>query len=287
MNITSMVVEAALRKYDLPLWAKPYIFRYVKGMSRDELKRDVGFLRFGRRKGSITGKGVTLPNGVLFKMDDIVHLLNLFYYGESRISAISGQWATTSGDKQHSEHFRVMQKLELKRARAIKNFVQGLGHKVSGPSKELVEVFDYVEALKNWEDRVITKKILLYMSYVNPIGYVFYRVFYPVSSEFLRPLANIFTKKELFEEDGTREAEALVRNHTLDSAALEQLSEQVMSRVASSIKAEMPRAKKAGIEREAQLLMELAVAHPIYRLVELGADMKPEKTIKRIMNDLR
>ncbi len=281
--LTSLKVDAVLKAYGFPPWLKPYLVRYMDSSDKDLVRHSIAFLKYGRKKGAITAKEVRLPNGSVFYKDDIVHLLNLFYYGEERIGQISGAWARSSdGNKYHADYFKFMQQLEEKRARAIKNFVLGLGHKMGEPSKELISVFDYVESIADWNERMVAKRILLGLSYVNPIGEVFYRVFYPVSSEFLRPLANVFINKNESENEGTRIAEAAVREGKIEEARLLQLSEDVLVKIAKSIKAEMPRAKKAGIGKEAELLMQVAVAHPLYRLRELGVKIEPEKELKKI-----
>jgi hypothetical protein len=286
--MTSLMVEAALRKYGFPLWAKPYIVHYVNSIDRSEVKRSVGFLKFGRKKGSITAKEVRLPNGIVFKMEDVIHILNLFYYGELKTSEVSGIWANANdGNKAHSDYFKMMQQFEVKRARAVKNFVQGLGHKVDTPPKELTGVFDSLANLSNWNERIVAKRILLYYSYVNPISEIFYRVFYPVSSEFLRPLAKVFIEKGNEEQEGTRAAEKVIMDGYIEKARLEKLTEDIMVNVAKSIKAEIPRAEKIGRGKEAELLMRLAVAHPVHKLADLGADIDPDEELKKIWKKVK
>ncbi len=288
MVIKEKLVDAALERYRLPIWLKPYALSYLKGAnSLGAIKHAASFIDIGRRKGTITKTEVVLPNGTTFKREQVLHLASLFFYGEERMSEMSKMWASavpglTSG---HKTHFISMAAIEAKRARAIKSLIQGLGNRPVAPTRELVELFDYVERLHSWEDIMITKKILLYNSFAMPFGYVFYRIFYPVSPEFMRSFGTAFNTKQPEEMAGEEEACRIIEQDEISRERLIYITENVLARIAKAVDAEMKNAKKAGIEREAVLLRDISIAYPLHRLEELGVNLDIEKeiaTVKRM-----
>ncbi len=282
--IKGAIVDAVLRKNGAPPWMKEYILDYLKGGDAKMVKYAMSFLLFGRKKGAITKNEVVLPNGKRFSKVQIAHLLDLCYYGEERIGQISRAWATNRSDRipLHEHHFLLMADIESKRARAIKNLIEGLGFKLGDATEELKDVFDYVEGLTDWNERIITKKLLLNYSYARPFGYVMYKAFYPVSQEYMRNFGKAFYKKEAVEEFGEREAELVVRGHLIGEEKLKAITQNLLRLIERSIDAEMAAAKKAGIERELLLLKNISIAYPLYRMKELGVEIDAKKEIATI-----
>lgn len=281
------LVDSALEKYGLPRWMKPYIINYLKGNSVGAVKRAVSFVNVGRKKGIITKNQIMLPNGTKFEKEQILRLVSLFFYGEERLGEISSNWAGAAADSNpaHTKHFETMAGIESKRARAIKSMVQVLASKPTEPTKEIVDLYDYIESLKSWNERLIAKNIILYNSFAMPLGYVFYKVFYPVSPEFMRSFGTAFSNRDEEEVMSAEEACNIVRNKTIENQRLMLITENILSRVARSVDAEMKDAKRAGVEREAILLKDVAVAFPLHKLKELGVNIDVDKevvAIKRI-----
>ncbi len=279
------LVDAALEKYGLPKWLKPYVLEYLKGNSTAAaIKRATSFISVGRKKGIVTKDEIVLPNGTKFNSDQILHLVSLFLYGEERMGKISKIWATTDSDGNvtHANHYSAVSIVETKRARAIKNLIQGLGHKPVDPTPELVELFDYIESLKIWGERLLAKKIIMYNSFALPFGYVFYKVFYPVSPEFMRSFGTVFSSKDHEEFAGEEEAAIIVQSGDIETDRLMKITEDLLVLIDNALDAEMKNAKKAGIEREVILLRDVAIAFPLHRLEDLGVDFNIEEEISKI-----
>jgi hypothetical protein len=279
------LVDTVLEKYSLPRWLKPYVLEYLKGNSTAAaIKRAASFINVGRKKGIITKDEIILPNGTKFKSDQILHLVSLFLYGEYRMGRISRKWAATDtdGNISHSNYFMVVSNVEVKRARAIKSLVQGLGHEPVEPTKELVELFDYIESLRVWGERLLAKKIILFNSFALPFGYIFYRVFYPVSPEFMRSFGTVFSRRAPEEQAGEEEAAIIVQSGGIEKKRLMKITEDVLVLIIKALEAEMKNAKKAGIEREVVLLKDVAIACPLHRLKGIGVDFDVEEEISRI-----
>ncbi|MCL5430014.1 MAG: hypothetical protein M1504_00885 [Candidatus Marsarchaeota archaeon] len=281
--IKRVVIETTLNKYGLPKWIAPYAEEYISGNTIAAIKYAKSFVNFGRKKGMVTKDTITLPNGVTFKKEQVVHLLSLFYYGELRISGISLHWSNMfARDSMQSEHFRTMSEMEAKRARAIKNVISGVGYKAEEPTKELVAVYDYVGSLTSWEEMLVTRKILLNYSYVMPFAQIFYRIFYPVSPEFMRSFGTTFKKKGERETRAEEEAEKIVREGKISRERLLQLTDDILGLVARSIDAEMPNAKRAGVIKEALLLRNISLAFPLHRLNDFGLEIDVDNEIKNL-----
>lgn len=283
-----MLVDATLRRYGLPSWMKEYVLEYLRGNDVSAAKYAISFIKVGRRKGAVTKTEVVLPNGKKFRKEQIAHLLSLFYYGESRLSRISWNWSIDNDhDPEMLKHFSAMHLLEERRARAIKNLIESLGSKIEEPTDELKEVFDYLDALKEGRERLVAKKIFLNYAYAQPFGQVFYKAFYPVSPEYMRSFGKEFSTKSAEAIFGERTAENFIMHGEISKERLMELCTEILVRVARSIDAEMPRAKKAGIEKEATLLRNIAIAYPLYRLQELGVDIAVKTEISGIKRRAR
>jgi len=279
------LVDKALEKYALPSWLKPYVLDYLKGNSTaTAIKRATSFINVGRKKGTITKSEIVLPNGVKFGSDQILHLVSLFFYGEERMSKRSKKWRRTNGDgnRTHLNYVAEISNVEIKRARAIRSLIDGLGHKPIDPTPELMDLFNYVEGLNTWGERLLAKKIILYNSFALPFGYIFYKVFYPISPEFMRSFGTVFSSKAPEEFAGEEEASIIIQNNGIKRERLMEITEDVLVLIAKALRAELKNAKKAGIEREVILLGKVAIACPLHRLQRIGVDLNVEAEISRI-----
>ena len=287
--IKEALVDAVLRKYGLPPWMKDYIREYIKGADAGTMKMAMGFLKVGRRRGVIKGGEIILPNGKVFRKKHMLHLLNLCYYYEKRVSEISERWATTETDHAplHEHHFLMMSNIEAQRARAIKNLISAMKAKPYAPNPEHSALFDYVGSLRDWDTRVIAKKLILYYSFAKVFGLVFYRLFYPVSPEFMRSFGKVFYKKEEVERFGEREAEMIVKERRISGEKFASLTDNILELTARAIDSEMSTAKAAGVEREVELLKNIALAYPLYRLNDLGMGMDVKNELSAVKRSAR
>ena len=282
--IKGMLVDAVLKKYGLPPWMKSYVREYIKGADAGAIKYAMGFIKVGRKKGAVQKETIKLPNGKAFRKEQMLHLLSLCYYYEDRVAEISRRWATAGTDHVplHDHHFLMMADVEQKRARAIKNLINSMAAKASAPNQAHKALFDYIESLHGWNERIVAKRLILNYSFRRVFGLVFYRSFYPVSPEFMRSFGKVFHNPEDVEKFGEQEAERVVQEGLIGKEQLVILTENLLGLIARAIDSEANTAKAAGVEREVALLKDIALAYPLHRLNELGVDIDVKSKLSAI-----
>ena len=279
------LISTAMRRYGVPLWLKPYIYRYAKESNVDTIKHTISFINVRRKKGEVTGRHVRLPNGVVFDIKMVIHILNQFHYGVEATARIAGAWSKEYTDYDHAsftKHFKKVAQEREKHARALKNMIEGLGHKVGGPTKEIEEVFNGIEKLDEWPDRLIATEIIIRDAYSRPFGFIFYKVFYPVSPEFMRSLGKLFMPQDSQDRWAEDEIKRVIGMGALTGEHVIELAEPILASIYKSIDAEMRLAKSSGIEPEAKLLRDVSIAYPLHTLRELGAQLDVDKEMKKI-----
>ena len=78
------------------------------------------------------------------------------------------------------------------------------------------------------------------------------------------------------------EAKRIVKNKEINESEMTQLAENLLSKAYNSVGSELKIAKKANIEREAQLLMDVSLAFPLHTLYEQGLSINVDEEIKKI-----
>ncbi len=278
-------VDELLEKYGIPAWVKPYIYRYIRGNPIQAIKHAASFVEIKRKKGEVTNSHVKLPNGMKFDIKFVMHLLDMFYYGEEEISKIYAEWSADrlgADAVKYAPHFVELSEVSQGHARAVRNLIEGLGNKLSDPSKETKEVFGYIRGIKDWKQRVVVSGLIMRKTYGIPFGYVFYKVFYPVAPEFMRSFGKVFEKTSEIVSWGESEASSIISSKSVDEPELAATTEHVLAYIYKSISAEMPYAKKQGIEPEGKLLLELAIAYPLHAMQELGMKIDIDAEIEAI-----
>lgn len=279
------LISVAMKRYGVPDWIAPYIYRYAKQSDMFTIKRAINFINVRRKKGVLTSRQVKLPNGVTFDIKAVSHILNQFYYGVETEARISEKWSKEYTDYDHAnftKHYRELAAMREKHARALKNMIGGLGHRIEKPNRGIERVFDTIASLEEWPDRLITTEIILRDSYSRPFGFIFYKVFYPVSPEFMRSLGKLFTNRG---EEGSwaeKEINKVVGEGALTSEHIIDLAERILTEIYRSIDSELPLARKAKIEQEAKLLRDISIAYPLHTLKELGVELDINKEMKKI-----
>ncbi|MCL4390724.1 hypothetical protein M1578_00775 [Candidatus Marsarchaeota archaeon] len=279
------VVDKTLEKYNVPTWLKPYIYDYVKSDPINAIKRATSFIEVRRKRGEVTREYVRLPNGMEFNIDFIQHVLSLFHYGEERIAAIYEKWSkepTGYDYVQYANHFSQLAETTKKHVRAIRNLMEGMGIKPLEPTPEAVAVFDGLSAISDWKSRVLASGLLLKYTYGYPFGFIFYRVFYPASPEFMRSFGKAFKNDSNANTWLEEEAKRIVKEKELEDSAITELAENLLSKAYDSVGSELKIAKKAHVEREAQLLMDVSLAYPLHALYEQGLEIDIDSEIKKI-----
>jgi hypothetical protein len=278
------LVDSTLEKYKLPEWVRPYVYRYVKDNPLSAVKYAISLIEVKRKKGEVTKTHVKLPNGTVFNIQSILKLLNLFFYGEECIADLEKTWATSSIDRnaEYEKHFLELADMDYRRTRAIKNLAEGLGHTVGEQPKSLMKRFDRISKLESWHDRVIATGVILRYSYAATFGIVFYKVFYPVSPEFMRSFGKAFGSNDDKERWDTEEARKLIENNIVNREHLLELMRKVLVEVSCSIELNRKLAKELGLEREVSLLSEISLAYPFQWLSDAGLDINVDNEVRAV-----
>ncbi len=280
------IVGKALDKYNVPDWVRPYIFKHAMTHPVSAVKFALSFIDTKRKKGEVTKEYVRLPNGLRIRMAYILRVLNLLYCGEERMAEMYAVWSMRSSEpnQAYSEHFHNTATADKRHARAIKNLIEGLGYKIGDTPKEIMDVFDYVESMKSWNDRIIAAAIVLRGAYASAFGIMFYKVFYPAAPEFMRNFRKAFQDSEALWE--CEEAIRIIHGDEMQDDHVLELTRNILSRVLYSISANMQMATKSGIEPEVKLLSEIAIAYPFHALKEMGVDVDINKEVENIKRNV-
>ncbi|MDE1810792.1 MAG: hypothetical protein KGH66_02015 [Candidatus Micrarchaeota archaeon] len=283
-GVAERVVGPILRRYNVPEWVDPYVYKYLKSNPISVVKFATSFIDTKRKKGEVTKRYVKLPNGTTFSMDSVIHLLNLFYYGEDRMVGIYKGWSESGGgNAEYAARFAAMIPSKAKHARAIKNMMEGLGRRPEAKEpKELKEVFDYIGSIETWNDRILATNIVLRGSYANVFGSIFFKAFYPVSPEFMRSLGKAFESDAVDNQWGFEEAKKIVQEGLVPTDRVLELARSLTARVLLSIEANMKFARQAKILMEMELLRDISIASPFHTLKELGIEIDVNSEVKRV-----
>jgi hypothetical protein len=282
------LIDAAMRRYNVPQWLRPYIYKYAKKSNVDTIKQAIGFINVRRRKGELTKKHVILPNGTKFEIDAVVHILNQFYYGISKTGEIAKAWSTDASTAlvpELASHFREIAAARQKHAKALRNMMDGLGGKIYEPTTEIKEVFDKVKLIDEPIKRALALDIIIRDAYSRPFGFIFYKVFYPVSPEFMRSLGKVFSIKSSSDAWIEEFISDRLRNGQITAEDIMELSRELLKLIYVSIDSEIHLAKKAGIEPEANLLRDISIAYPLHTLQGMGVGIDINYEMKKIVND--
>lgn len=288
-SLIDKLVDPVLERYGIPEWIKPYVLRYVRRNPANTVKFAASFIDVKRKKGEVTSEYIRLPNGLKFRIDYVLHLLNLVFYGEESMARIARSWAEGRSDPNpnpdYAAHFREMSASDSKHARAIKNLIEGLGHKLEKPQDELIAVFDYVAGLESWPERIIATEVVLRDSYAKSFGLIFYKVFYPVSPEFMRSFGKAFSDAGSGSEWGVAEARKIIAGGLVPEERVIGLTREVLAKILKSIEANMRLASISGIENEARLLSDIAIAYPFQNLADMGVRIDIAGEIRKVRKE--
>ena len=284
------IIDSAMRRYGVPPWLKPYIYKYARESDAGAIRQAISFINVRRRKGELTGRHVKLPNGVVFEIKDVIHVIDQFHYGLEATAKMARDWAegpAEYGYSDYKKYFSQVSRSREKQARAMRNLVEGLGYRVGEPTKEIKDVFGYMAGLSEWRGRITATNLIIRDAYSRPFGFIFYRVFYPVSPEFMRSLGKVFSVEDAQSAWADARIRELVSNSAEDSRYVVELSETMLRKVYWSIQREMRFASSIGALPEAKLLRDISIAYPLHSLAELGADIDVQREVARITGDAK
>ncbi len=276
------VVYPILEKYGVPRWVSPFIFSYIKGDPLNAIKRGVSFIEVKRKKGEVTKKTIFLPNGYKFDTSSIAAVLNIFLYSENRVSEIMSGWLSHSVGRDllaYKDYFFSLSQNDKRHAKAVKNLMEGLGVKPATVKKEVEEVFDYLESIESWPERLVASEVVLKRSY-STFGIVFYRVFYAASPEFLRSFVKVFRSEEDSWE--SNEIKRILGEGVIGKERIMEITEEMLKRFYLSVLAYSSVSKKEKIDKEVKLITEVSMAYPLQFLKESGFDIDVEDEVRRI-----
>ena len=284
MAAKASMIAPILKKYNVPLWLEPYIYDYVRADPINAIKRATSFIDVKRKKGVVTNSYVRLPNNTTFQTSTIVHILSLFFYGAEEVARIARQWASKP---ESDERECVLQLTEMEdtyetRIRAIRNLLEGMGYKPLEPTKEVREVFNYIESLEKWPERMVAMNILFRQAYGSTFGPTFYKAFYAVMPEFMRSFGKVFDGTSEVSKRGELIAAEMVKAKRIPDERLIELAEDLLARIQRSLNSEMPLAAHAGIKHEAELLRRISLVYPLHTLMELGVPIDLAREEKAI-----
>lgn len=286
-DVISGVVDPLLKKYGVPIWVKPYLNEYIRSDPINAIKRATSFVDVKRKKGQVTNNSVVLPNNTVFKIESVVGIVSLFFYGEERSVQIAEKWSSKPDylNKEYVKHFSEMVEIEKRHLRAIKNLLEGLGHKPLPPSETVKEVFDYIENLQDWNERLVAMNIIIKSTYGTAFGMMFYKVFYFVMPEYMRSFGKAFDYQGEEIEWGFEEAKRIISEKCINEGRLIEMSERILTLISKTINSEMLFADEAGITREAELLKKVALAYPLHIYSDLGINIDIEGELKKIYKE--
>ncbi len=285
-------IEDLLNKYNMPIWINDYIQEYIKSDPINALKRGVSFIEVKRKRGVVTSSYVVLPNGIKFNMSTVIYILSLFYYGEKEIEQISESWSSIVDPVHPSyiKHFVNISKLEKKHIRAIKNLMDGLTRRPEEPPESVKEVFNYIKNLSTWQQRFVALYLILRYSYSAVFGQIFYKVFYFVMPEFMRSFGKVYIDSNGDIKWGIEETKRIIKSKEISNEDVIKLSEDLLSRISVSVKGEMHLAVDADIEKEANLMLKIAIAYPLHQLKDYGVKLdinEEEEIIKKKSEEIK
>ncbi len=278
------IIGPILERYGIPQWVSPFIYDYVKKDPINAVKKGLSFIDTKRKKGEVTKKEVVLPNNYAFGMNSIAEILGAFFYIEDRVSSIIEEWLRIAPGHDYVEYENYFQKLsenDRRHARAIKNLAEGLGIKLGEPKPEIKGVFDYLQSISSWPERLVALEVILKRTYAT-FGMVFYKVFYPASPEFMRSFVKVFRSEEL-ESWGSGEVEKILRDNVIRRDRLLEVSTELLEKAYVSMHAYVPIAKREKIENEVYLVISVALAHPLQFMKEQGLEIDVKKKVDEIM----
>lgn len=276
------LVSPIMKKYGVPKWVSPFIFSYIKGDPINAIKRGLSFIDVKRRKGEVTKKNVYLPNGYKFDTGSIGAVLNIFLYTENRISGMTDEWLSRPVGHDYlwyKNYFSALLQKDKKHAKAVKNLMDGLGVKPAEAKKELEALFDFIQSIDLWPERLVASEVILKRSY-STFGMVFYRVFYAASPEFMRSFVKVFRSDDESWEVG--EIDRIINEGVVGRERMLSLARELLKRFYLAINSYSSIAKKERIEREVKLIMEVAMAHPLQFLNEHGFEIDVEREVRDI-----
>lgn len=273
--------DYALKKYNMPIWTKKYILNYLNKRSKIESIKHLMILINKRKKPVLTKTEIKLPNGLIFEIKDILYIISLFYFGELLMQKVIEQWLDNRTNIEHTNHFINILDITKTHERTIKNLLNGFKYKINEPPKNIKRVFEYIENIKDCNERIIIIGIILQDAYVKSFGNIFYEVFFNLSPEYMKLIKQSINYKLSEINWFNNQAKQIIKNNLINESRLISLSEDLSILINNSIKSEMKFAQKLKIRNEVELIRTIAIAYIFHDLYELNVNINIDIEMKK------
>ncbi len=273
--------DYALKKYNMPVWTKEYILNYLNKKSRIESMKHLMILINRRKKPILTKTKIKLPNGSVFEIKDILHIISLFYFGEMLMQKVIEQWLDNRTNIEYTKHFINILDITEKHEGTIKNLLNGFKYKIEEPPKNIKRVFEYIENTKDCNERIIIIGIILQDAYAISFGNIFYKVFFYLSPEYMKLIKQSLNYKISEINWFNNQAKQIIKNKLINENKLISLSENLSILINNSIKSESKFAQKLKIKNEVELIKTIAIAYIFHDLYELNVNINIDIEMKK------
>ncbi len=288
-GIAGAIVDKALERYKIPLWIRPYIYKYASRNKIQTIKFALSLINVGRRKGAITKDFIIMPNGTKFRSDAVLELISLFFNGEEQIAQIEREWSNDSmrHNAKYEAIYADLNESDSKRARAVRNLIEGMGSGidiVNKTKKEDLAIFREIEKLNDWNERLIATGIVINYSYMKTFGAVFFRVFYPIAPELMRNLGKAFASsyRHKPERQDTAEARRIIAEHKLSDEQLINITRRLLVAIKQTIDQNIHLAVSLGVKNEIEMMEEIAIAYPLHMLKVMGVSLDVSEEVGKV-----
>lgn len=288
-GITGAIVDKALERYKIPLWIRPYIYKYASRNKLQTIKFALSLINVGRRKGAITKDFVIMPNGTKFKSDAVLELVYLFLNGEEQIAQIERAWSNDPihHNAKYESMYADLNEFNSRRARAVRNLIEGMGSGIDaakGAKKENLTIFREIEKLDDWNERLIATGIVINYSYMKTFGSVFFRVFYPIAPELMRNLGKAFASsyRHKSERQDTAEARRIIAEHKLSDEQIIGITRRLLVAIKQTIDENIYLAESLGVKNEIEMMEEIAIAYPLHMLKLMGVSLDVSEEVGKV-----
>jgi len=273
--------DYALKKYDMPIWTKKYILNYLNKKSKIESMKHLMILVNRRKKPVLTKTKIKLPNGSIFEIKDILYIISLFYFGEMLMQKVIENWLDNRTTIEHTKHFINILDITKTHERTIKNLLNGFEYKIKEPPKNIKRVFEYIENIKDCNERIIIIGIILQDAYVISFGNIFYKVFFYLSPEYMKLIKQSLNYKISEINWFNDQSKQIIKNKLIDENRLISLSENLSILINNSIKSELKFAQKLKIKNEVELIKTIAIAYIFHDLYELNVNINIDSEMEK------
>jgi hypothetical protein len=279
-------LDKVLEKQGIPKWAVGPIVEYLKSR-KDKIGTIKSLLAIisSRKKPVLTKTTITLQNGMEFRINDILYVVSLFYFGEAMMHRILENWMQEKSKPapEYALHFQQLLDITDKHKNAIKNLLDGMDYALIAPPQHIKSVFDAVEQVSDWNERIFVIGFLLRNTYDASFGAVFYKIFYRISPEYMKLVSAALEYKAEEAKWFEIMSISMISKNKISQTRVIGITHSIVSLINRSIKKEMGHARKMHISPEIDLLRRIAIAHVFSELSAIMPGIDSNKEEKKFV----